>query len=612
MIDPVLPEFPLQEENATASRLASLRARLKGLGLSGLVVPHADEHLSEYIGEYARRLRWLTGFTGSAGGAIVLRDAAAIFVDGRYTIQVRAQTDAAHWQALPLDPDVMLEWISALIRPGDRIGYDPRLHARTWVETFRAGLSAAGATLTAVDPNPIDLIWPDQPARGGGPLRIHRLTHAGVDSAAKRRDVAASLQRLDADLVVLTALDSIAWLFNLRGSDVPHTPVALAYAIVRADGSAELFACPGGVDPDVKAHLGAEIGIHAYDEFAAYLQGLPQQRICIDHAASPAAFLDAIERSGSTLVDHRDPTVLPKAIKNPVEIAGHRRAQLRDGVAMCKFLHWLSLEGPSGQVTEIEAADRLEGFRRDSGELQDLAFDTISATAAHGAIIHYRPTRQSNRRIETGSLYLSDSGGQYLDGTTDVTRTVAIGTPTEEMRERFTDALRGHIALATAVFPEGTNGGQLDSLARQYLWMRGLDYPYGTGHGVGSYLSGHEGPQRIACKGYTSEPLRPGMILSNEPGYYKTGSYGLRIENLMLVERREIAGSEQVMLGFEILTLAPIDKSLILESSLSPCEIAWLDDYHERVFDTLAPHLPEATADWLRMACRPLAQSFGK
>ena len=587
-------------------RLNALRDQLARDRLDGFVVPLTDEHMSEYVGAYAQRLAWLTGFQGSAGSAVVLPEQAAIFVDGRYTLQVREQVDGALWQYESVPQTSIADWLKAHAPAGGRIGYDPWLHTRAWVEQASAALADKGATLVAVDTNPIDLVWPDRPAPSDARLVVHDDRYAGQSAAEKRQAMADWLVGKTADAAVLSALDSIAWTFNIRGKDVDRTPVALAYAIVHADATADLYVAPEKMDEAVAKHLGNAVRVHDRAAFADALAGFAGKSVVADPERAVAAIFEALDSGGATILPLRDPAILPKAIKNPIEIAGHKSAQARDGAALSRFLHWVSVEAPKGGQTEMTAADRLEAFRKETGLLEDLSFDTISGAGPNGAVVHYRVEEKTNRPIETGTLYLVDSGGQYRDGTTDVTRTLAIGAPSREMQERFTLVLKGHVALARAVFPVGTRGGQLDILARQFLWAQGLDYAHGTGHGVGSFLSVHEGPQRIATFGGGDEPLQAGMILSNEPGYYKTGEYGIRIENLVLVEDRAIAGAEKPMLGFETLTFAPIDRHLIALDLLSPDELAWVDAYHAKVLSVVGPQLDGDAKAWLESACAPL------
>jgi Xaa-Pro aminopeptidase len=586
-------------------RLKALRAQLKRQSLDGFVVPLTDEHLSEYVGAYAQRLAWLTGFLGSAGSAVVLPEEAAIFTDGRYTLQVRDQVDGTHWEYVGVPQTSMATWLGDHAVGGARIGYDPWLHTKRWVEEATRALGKKGATLVPVESNPVDAVWDDRPEPSKAKLVPHEERHAGKTSAQKRDEMGDWMKAEGIDATVLTALDSIAWTFNIRGADVSRTPVALAYALLHADGKAELFVDPEKVDANVRAHLGNAITIRDRAEFTGALSDLAGKTVAVDPERAVAAIFETLDKAKATIKPLRDPAVLPKAIKNATEVTGHKSAQARDGAALSRFLHWLSIEGPKGGQTEISVADRLQKFREETGALVDLSFDTIAGSGPNGAVVHYKASEETCRPVETGTLLLVDSGGQYRDGTTDITRTMAMGTPTDEMRHRFTLVLKGHIALARAQFPVGTRGGQLDILARQFLWAEGLDYAHGTGHGVGSFLSVHEGPQRIATFGGGDEPLQAGMILSNEPGYYKTGAYGIRIENLVLVvERGE--GEDKAFLGFETLSHAPIDRNLIETSLLSPAERDWVDAYHARTLEIVGPQLDGGAKAWLEAACAPL------
>ena len=593
-----------------ADRLQALREELARRRLDGFVVPLTDEHMSEYVGAYAQRLAWLTGFQGSAGTAVVLPAEAAIFVDGRYTLQVREQVSADQWSYQSVPQTSVAAWLSEHAATGARIGYDPWLHTKSWVEQATRALAEKGAELVAVDTNPVDAVWPDRPLPSNARLVVQPDRFTGRSSAEKRQEIADWLAAKKADAAILSALDSIAWTFNVRGADVERTPVALAYALVNADGTADLFVAPEKVSDEVAQHLGNAVRLHPRDAFAGHLASLKDKRVVADPERAVSAIFATLNAAGATVLELRDPAVLPKAIKNEAEIAGQDAAQARDGAALTRFLHWLSVEAPKGTVDELGAAARLQAFREETGALRDLSFDTISGAGPNGAVVHYRVTPQTNRMLELNSLYLVDSGGQYQDGTTDVTRTIAIGTPSDEMRDRYTRVLKGHIALARAVFPVGTRGSQLDTLARQYLWEVGLDYAHGTGHGVGSFLAVHEGPQRIspASSGFAGgdEPLAPGMIVSNEPGYYKTGEYGIRIENLVLVEPRDAPGAEKKLLGFRTLTFAPLDRRLIDLDLLSPEERAWIDGYHAQVAALIGPQLDGEVADWLRAETAPL------
>ena len=591
-------------------RLAALHAQLAHDRLTGFVIPLTDEHMSEYVGGYAQRLEWLTGFGGSAGSAAVIGTRAAIFTDGRYTLQVREQVPGDLFEYQDVPQTSAAQWLADHATTGDRIGYDPWLHTRGWVSGAARALGAKGAELVAVTANPVDRIWAARPVPSLAKLEVHEVEYAGKTSAAKRAEIAAWLELRGADGVVIAALDSIAWLLNIRGRDVDRTPVALAFAILNADASVDLFTAPEKLGPELRAHLGDAVRVHPREHFEAALGAMAGKTIVADPASCVAAIFAALADGGATIIEARDPTVLAKAVKNPVEIAGTVAAHVRDGAALTRFLHWFDGEAIKGELTEMSAAARLKQFRDATNVLEDLSFDTISGAGPNAAIPHYRVSDASSRAITIDSIYLVDSGGQYRDGTTDVTRTLAVGTPTAEMRDRFTRVLKGHIALARAVFPAGTRGVQLDSLARQYLWEAGLDYSHGTGHGVGSYLSVHEGPQRIAAAWSSQpgndEPLVAGMILSNEPGYYKSGEYGIRIENLVLVEERSVAGQEKPLLGFRELTLAPIDRNLIDTALLTPIERDWVDGYHARVAAEIAPLLDDVARDWLAGATAPL------
>ena len=593
-----------------ADRLAALREQLKSEKLDGFVVPLTDEHMSEYVGSYAQRLQWLTGFKGSAGSAVVLPEEAAIFVDGRYTLQVRQQVSPDDWSYQSVPETSVTDWLKDHAAKGARIGYDPWLHTRDWVKKAKEALASRGAELVPVGENPIDKIWMDRPEASKAKLVVQPDEFAGKGAAEKRTDIAEWLEKHDADAAVLSALDSIAWAFNVRGQDVTHTPVALAYAIVNKDGTADLFVAEEKVGPDVRQHLGNGVRLHDRYAFEGALAQFKDKTVAVDPERAVSAIFDALDRAGAKILPLRDPVVLPKALKNKVEIAGQKAAQTRDGAVIARFLHWIDEEAPKGEVDELKASDHLEALRRENPELRDLSFDSISGAGPNGAIVHYKSSEKTNRKLESGTLYLIDSGGQYVDGTTDITRTVPIGEPTEEMRDRFTRVLKGHIAVATAVFPKGTRGTQLDSFARRPLWDAGLDYAHGTGHGVGSFLAVHEGPQRIApvtsSQSGGDEPLAAGMIISNEPGYYKTGEYGIRIENLVLVVDKQIEGAEKEMLGFETLTFAPIDRRLIVRDMLSPEEIAWLDDYHRQVVEKIGPNLSGSDRAWLEEACAPI------
>ena len=593
-----------------ADRLAALREQLKANSLDGFVVPLTDEHMSEYVGSYAQRLAWLTGFLGSAGSAVVLPEEAAIFVDGRYTLQVRQQVSPTEWSYQSVPETSTTEWLKEHAPEGARIGYDPWLHTRDWVSKAKEALAGRGAELVAVEQNPIDKVWSDRPEASKAHLAVQAEKYTGRSSADKRQEIADWLTEKHADAAVLSALDSIAWAFNVRGQDVSRTPVALAFALVRSDGTADLFVNPEKISAEVRQHLGNGVRLHDRNAFEAALGELKGQTVAVDPERAVAAIFEALDKAGAKIIPVRDPTILPKAIKNAVEIAGQKSAQYRVGAAISRFLRWVETEAPKGDVDELKASDYLEALRREDPELRDLSFDSISGAGPNGAIVHYRSSEKTNRKLEMNSIYLIDSGGQYLDGTTDITRTVVVGEPTDEMRDRFTRVLKGHIAVATAIFPKGTRGTQLDSFARRPLWEAGLDYAHGTGHGVGSFLAVHEGPQRISPVGSAQsggdEPLQAGMIISNEPGYYRTGEYGIRIENLVLVVSREIEGAEKEMLGFETLTFAPIDRRLIDVQMLEPEELIWLNCYHAHVLAKIGPQLSGTDLAWLQGACAPI------
>ncbi len=601
---------------APPGRLAALRRELAHRGLDGFVVPLADEHQGEFVPPRARRLAWLTGFTGSAGIAVVLADKAAIFVDGRYTLQVETEVDQTQFSPMPLAEQPPDEWIAANLGGGAALGYDPWLHTADGAARLEAACAKAGGRLVALDSNPVDALWTNQPARPISPAVPHPPEFAGLASSAKRAAVCETLANDGVDAAVLSAPDSIAWLFNMRGGDIPNTPVALAFAIVETAGRASLFIDRRKMTERLAAALSDDgVAVAAPDALGAALDGLAAdgRKVRVDPRAAPAWIARRLRSAGAEPVHGPDPCALPKACKNPAEIAGARAAHIRDGRALVRFLAWLDAAAPAGGVTEIDAADRLRAFRADGAHFRGLSFETIAGAGPNGAIVHYRVNEASNRRLEPGSIFLLDSGAQYLDGTTDVTRTVHIrdpdgGPPAAEIRDRFTRVLKGHIALAAAVFPRGTAGDQLDALARRALWEAGLDYDHGTGHGVGSFLGVHEGPARIS-KGSSGAALAPGMILSNEPGYYKPGSYGIRIENLVtVVEAEPPEGAERTLYAFDTLTLAPIDRSLIEPARLTPAETAWLDAYHQRVLEAHAGSVDEETGRWLDCACAPLTR----
>ncbi len=597
---------------AGKERLARLQAEMARQSLTGFLIPHSDEYQSEYLPPAAERLAWLTGFTGSAGFAIVLKDSAALFVDGRYTLQAANQADTGAFEIVHLIDSPPSKWLSAKLSAGDRIGYDPWLLTIKDVGRFEDVCEAAGAKLVPVATNPIDALWSDRPAPPLAAVTLHPVELAGEASSDKISRIRKSLAEKHVDAVVLTQADSIAWLFNIRGADVAHNPVALSFAILPKDGRPTLFIDGRKLSNAVRATLSELVGIGEPPEFLAALTTLGRDgaTVLIDPQTAASAIGKALKDAGAALVEGGDPVTLPKARKNATELAGSRRAHIRDGAAMTRFLAWLERTAPDGSIDEIAAAQKLEEFRaetarRDGAELAEISFDTISGAGPNGAIVHYRVTKKTSRRLEAGTLYLVDSGGQYRDGTTDITRTVAIGTPTAEMRDRFTRVLKGHIAVATARFPAGTNGAQLDGLARLALWQAGLDYDHGTGHGVGSFLAVHEGPARISKLG--AVPLETGMIISDEPGYYRTGAYGIRIENLLAVMApEEIAGGDRPMHAFETLGFCPIDRRLIDVGLLTQQERDWLNSYHGRLPQQLGHLLDAGERAWLNTVSRPI------
>ncbi len=593
---------------APAERLAALQAEIVRCGLDGFIVPRTDEHQGEYVPTRAERLRWVTGFSGSAGVAVVLTERAAVFVDGRYTLQVLDEVDTERVEPVPLADKSPWDWIAENLAEGAALGYDPLLLTEASVARYRKAAEKAGGRLVAVDDNPVDAVWPDQPAAPLAPVVVHDEIYAGDLAVAKRATLGVALADEGVAAAVLTMPDSIAWLLNIRGGDVPHTPLPLSFAILRDDGSVDLFIDSRKLSPGVTEHLGNGVAIQPPTDFGPALEALGEggRRVMADPTSAASFVFDRLKAGGAEIVKGDDPCAMPKACKNETEVDGARAAHRRDGVAVTRFLAWFAERAPAGGLTEIAAADQLRAFRFENDLIRDLSFRTISGSGPNGAIVHYSVSEETNREIGLGELYLVDSGAQYLDGTTDITRTIAVGDPTAEMRDRFTRVLKGHIGIATARFPQGTTGAQLDTLARHALWQAGLDFDHGTGHGVGSYLSVHEGPQRISKAGDTVA-LKPGMIVSNEPGYYKTDAYGIRIENLVtVVPCDDVADGERTLLQLETMTLAPIDRTLVDASLLTVDELAWLDAYHARVRETVGPSLDPATRGWLDAATRPI------
>jgi Xaa-Pro aminopeptidase len=595
------------EAAESAPRVAALRTELGRRGLDGFIVPHADRHQNEYLPPSEERLAWLTGFTGSAGAAIVLAERAVLFVDGRYTLQARDQADPKLFAIEHLVDTPPSAWIETNLAAGQKLGFDPWLHTAEGAERLAKACAAVGAILVATEPNPIDAVCRNRPEPPHGAVVPHDLQFAGEPAAQKLDRIRAEIKKLKADALVVSDPHAVAWTFNIRGADVHHTPLPLAFAIVPLEGSARLYIDERKLTDAARGALADLAEIKPEETFAQDLAalGAEHRTVRLDQATAAHAISQGITANGGKVSRGPDPIAVMKAVKNEAEIAGSRAAHRRDGAAVANFLAWFDHVAPTGQLTEIDAVEALESFRRDTGLLKDVSFSTISGSGPNGAIVHYRVTRKTNRKIAPDDLFLIDSGAQYLDGTTDITRTVMVGDATPEIRDRFTRVLKGHIAIACAVFPDGTAGSQLDSFARAPLWAAGLDFDHGTGHGVGSYLSVHEGPARISKLGTAA--LMRGMILSNEPGYYKTGHYGIRIENLVLVtEAPEIAGSEKPLNRFETLTLAPIDRRLVDRTLLTADEIVWLDAYHAEVRAALSPLVADDTRAWLAAATAPL------
>lgn len=599
---------PVADRSFAGKHLPLLRTEMARQNLDGFIIPHDDEYQNEYIPEYAERLMWATGFSGSAGAAIVMSDSAVMLTDGRYTLQVRQQADADYFDYVDISEVSPAEWLADNAAKGARIGYDPMLHTMASVNRLKGAAENTGFDLVAVSENPVDAAWKDQPDAPLTPVKPHDLTYAGKSSDEKRREIANAIADAGADTALITAPPSLAWLFNIRGRDVSRSPLPLGRALIDKNGKATLFLAPEKTGNELPTHLGDDVDLRAEADVAAALEklGASGARVAIDPALAPSKYVDDLAEAGAEIVELTDPCALPRATKNDAEIEGARTAHIRDGVAVTSFLHWLDTEAQSGDIDEITAAKKLEEFRAQSDLLRDLSFDTISGAGSNGAICHYRVSTESNIKLDRNSLFLIDSGGQYPDGTTDITRTVPIGDASDEMRDRFTRVLKGHIALATMKFPAGTTGHQLDAMARKPLWDAGLDYDHGTGHGVGSFLGVHEGPQRIA-KAPNDQALKPGMILSNEPGFYKAGEFGIRIENLIVVTRpKPVPGGEREMMEFETITLAPINLDLVKVELLTNEERNWLNAYHARVRSTLGSQIPGDIKDWFEKATRAI------
>lgn len=592
------------DKTQSAARLQNLRAELKQQGLDAFIFSRADEHQNEYVPPSEERVAWLTGFTGSAAIVAVLPGKAALFTDGRYTLQAKDQIDAKLFAIEHMVERPATRWLAENLSTGAALGYDPWRTTADGVERLEKAVKEAGARLVAVKENPLDAVWRERPAPPLTPVLLHGIAFSGEEAKAKIARIREVLKREKVGLAVLSDPASVAWTFNIRGNDVAHTPLPLSWAILPHEGEPQLFVDGRKLSNEVRDALAKLADVREPRDLEVELHEAARGKIVrLDSSTAPAKLAEVVEQAGGSISKGADPVTNLKAIKNETEISGMRAAHLRDGAALTRYLAWLEREAPGGKISEIEAVAALETFRRETGKLKEISFPTISGAGPNGAIVHYRVTEATNRKLKPGELFLVDSGAQYEDGTTDVTRTVAVGEPTAEMRERFTLVLKGHIAVSLAVFPEGTTGAQLDPFARRALWEAGLDFDHGTGHGVGSYLSVHEGPARISKLGMS--PLLPGMILSNEPGYYKAGAYGIRIENLLLVENRQ-GGIEKPLLGFETLTFAPIDLRLVEPTLLSPKEIAWLNAYHAQVREKLGKHLDANERAWLDRATAAL------
>lgn len=587
----------------SAPRVARLRQELAQRGLDGFLVPRADVHQGEYVADRDARLAWLTGFTGSAGFAAIMQTCAGVFIDGRYRVQVKAETDPAIFTPVPWPETQLADWLMQALPAGGKVGFDPWLHTRREITALATRLEASGLVLVAEPANPVDAIWDDQPAAPKGQVRIHPDHLAGVGTGEKSRQIAADLRDAGQGAAVLTLPDSIAWLLNIRGADLPHNPVVQAFAIIEADAGISLFIDQDKLTDEVRNHLGQAVTILPVDGFGPALAGLTGP-VRVDPATAPEQVFALLEAAGTDIVADDDPVIMPKAIKNPAEIEGMRAAHLRDGVAMVRFLAWLDRQAP-GTVSEIDAVSHLEALRLNEGAL-DISFTTIAGAGPNGAMCHYRVSTETNRVAADGELLLVDSGGQYEAGTTDITRTMPVGVVDPDVRGPYTRVLQGMIAISRARFPRGLAGRDLDALARAPLWMAGQDFDHGTGHGVGAALCVHEGPIRISRMSEVA--LVPGMILSDEPGYYREGGYGIRIENLIVVTQAD-AEPGRDMLAFETLTWAPIDTRLIDPALMAPAELDWLDDYHAEVLARLSPHLDGDDLDWLRQATQPVARA---
>ncbi|EIW7482528.1 TPA: aminopeptidase P family protein [Vibrio parahaemolyticus] len=594
--------------NDTLSRVNAIREWLAQHNIDALLIPHEDEYLGEYVPAHNERLHWLTGFTGSAGAAVITQHKAAIFVDGRYTVQVTKQVPNELFEYRHLIEEPALDWIQDNLTANASVAIDPRMHSSAWLDMAQAKL-AGKLELNILSSNPIDELWHDRPAPVVSDVRLMPTEAVGQSSESKRKEIAQLVAKAGADSAVITALDSICWLLNVRGLDVSRLPVLLSHAILHADSSVEYFLDPARLPAEFAAHVGTGVTVHHPEALQSRLEAMSGKKVLLDPAISNAWFKLVLQNAGASVIAAADPCLMPKAAKNEVEITGMKACHIRDGVAMSKFLCWLDTEVAEGNLhDEATLADRLEAFRKEDPTLMDLSFDTISAAGGNAAMCHYNHENQPEPgKLALNTLYLVDSGGQYLDGTTDITRTIAIGQPSAEMIKQFTLALKGHIGVARARFPKGTRGYQIDTLARQHLWAEGYDYDHGTGHGVGHFLSVHEGPASISKK-QIDVPLTEGMVLSNEPGYYRADAFGIRIENLELVVETPTNGDFPV-LSFESLTRCPIDKRNINVDMLTRPELAWLNDYHQKVWEQISPLVEGEVKEWLREATLPLAHS---
>ncbi|MBA2126570.1 X-Pro aminopeptidase [Hyphomicrobium methylovorum] len=589
-----------------AARVKALRALMAKAKLDAVLIPRADKHQGEYVPASDERLQWISGFSGSAGLAVVTRKSAMLMIDGRYTVQAAAETDKSVFEVSLLPRAKLGEWLSSALGKGHTVGFDPWTHTGGEIARLKTALSSKNIKLKPLPKNPIDTLWGKaRPKPPANPVIAQPLEFTGKSAADKIASIQARLKSEGQAAVILTLPDSICWLFNIRGSDVAHNPVALAFAIVPASGKAELFIDAERVDAEARTSLAKVAKLLPPKTMKERLASLKSQgkRVRLDPETASAWF--ELKLGPAAIARGQDPCILPKAIKTEAEIDGARSAHERDGAAVVRFLAWLDDTAPKGELDEITAVKKLEDFRRDTNMLREISFATISGAGSNGAIVHYRVSEATNRTVTPGELFLIDSGGQYQDGTTDITRTVAVGEPNQNMKRHFTAVLKGHIAVATARFPKGTRGIDLDPFARRALWSIGEDFDHGTGHGIGSYLSVHEGPQSISRGGMT--PLEPGMLISNEPGFYKVGAYGIRIENVVLVTPAEkIGDGERPMMALETLTLAPIDRRLIDVEMLETIEREWLDAYHRRVFETLSGKLDAHDRAWLKQATKPL------